>query len=73
MQRMKDLINIEQIVNTCTVVKCNMLTDDTTGEVKKVVLEFVPNENEDKRYGSCATDTCNHSVRDIFKQQKGVK
>ena len=38
---------IDMVLQTCVVTSCNMYTDPSTGEIKKVVVEFLPKRNDD--------------------------
>lgn len=47
MNTLGNYINMEQVLQTCVVTSCNMYTDPSTGEIKKIVVEFSPKGNDD--------------------------
>ena len=71
MNMLGDYINMEQILHTCTVTNCNMYTDPSTGEIKKIVVEFSPksdNGTEGLNFGKMETT---YTVGNLFRKNGG--
>lgn len=71
MNMLGDYINMEQILQTCTVTNCNMHTDPSTGEIKKIVVEFSPKSDkgtEGLDFGKLETT---NTVGNLFRKNGG--
>lgn len=64
-----DYINMEQILQTCVVTGCNMHTDPSTGEIKKIVVEFSPKTNSTEGLDFGKMETTN--VGTLFRKNGG--
>lgn len=64
-----DYINMEQILQTCVVTGCNMHTDPTTGEIKKIVVEFSPKTKGTESLNFGKMETTN--VGTLFRKNGG--